>query len=378
LINFAEVDLEDTSSSFVIPSDRPTRVIVRAGPTVLGIAKLARIRPSEVAAVQMELVEQFADRLYAREHMRAISSSSPVRPRDITVVVRIDDPIPGGSVEACLASVRDLEPQPGDVVVAGCDDDTTMDIASSFGVRHIGRPNSGLNRSWRDSETEVIAFIRAGHLIQRNYVQAVADGFVADEIAAVAGLVIPVEIRARPQAALDDYLDRLGRSFHGLWLDGRASSVGYEVFRLGGAEQIAFRRAALERVGGFDERFAASHLVRDAMELDVLSRVFRDGLIVRYEPKAVIRSMHPLDRTGALRAAARNGAAIAAFLAKAGDGASEYARGARAFSKRWRLGRHIRGSIGAIRHADMWRLQMTLAEAYGAAQGRKAYRRLTT
>jgi GT2 family glycosyltransferase len=55
---------------------------------------------------------------------------------------------------------------------------------------------------------------------------------------------------------------------------------------------FAFRREALERIGGFDERFGAGTALASAEDTDALARVLAAGWAGAYDPRPVVHHHH--------------------------------------------------------------------------------------
>ena len=147
---------------------------------------------------------------------------------------------------------------------------------------------------------------------------------------------------------------------------------GVQPYRLGVGTNMAFRRETLAALGGFDPRLDVGTATRGGGDLDMLYRTMLAGWTVVYEPDAVVRHLHRRDWKGLVGQMSDNGTAFAALLAKYESEVPELARTARRERRRWHVRRHLRDPLVAVRRRDAWQLLLLLAEARGAARGRRA------
>ncbi len=79
---------------------------------------------------------------------------------------------------------------------------------------------------------------------------------------------------------------------------------------------MAFRTAALRRLGGFDPVLGTGTRARGCEDLDICIRVLNAGSRLAYEPRAVVWHRHPDTHAHLRRRAFDYGAALGAMLTK--------------------------------------------------------------
>ncbi|HEO70423.1 MAG TPA: glycosyltransferase [Candidatus Hydrogenedentes bacterium] len=196
----------------------------------------------------------------------------------------------GACLDACLAQTR-----PADEVMVVDDGsaDGTARIAAARGVHCIRQHNSGpaaaRNCGARETRGDVLVFTDADCVPARTWLEELAAGF--DEgVGAVGGTY-----------ALGNPESWLARMVHAEIAE-RHASLGDEVDFLG-SFNVAYRREAFDRVGGFDESFRAA----SAEDNDLAYRLDDAGYALRFRHKACVAHIHPTRLGAYLVAQMRHG-----------------------------------------------------------------------
>jgi len=202
----------------------------------------------------------------------------PEHPR-VSAVVPVREG--GDTIGTCLSSVLEQEPAVDEVVVAVAPsrDGTREAVAAAAAedprVRLVDNPSGttpeALNRAIEASSGQVVVRVDAQSVLPAGYVATVVDALRRTRAANVGGRQVPVADRGFAcgvAAAMRSPYGSGGAAYRGSPRPGPADTV-----YLG-----AFRREALEAVGGFDPRFVRN---QDA-ELNV--RLREAGYLVWYEP----------------------------------------------------------------------------------------------
>ena len=370
----ADVDLSDRSARSD-PVLEPTRYLVRFGTEVLGSVD---VTPSNVPArfdLREELTRHFSDEIRSRVLMprppAALSS------QDVTIVVCTRDR--PDLLRVCLQHLAHLDPPPAEVLVVDNASSTTQtrQVALAAGARCLDEPRPGLDRArdlgWRAADTAVVAYVDDDARVDPGYAASIARGFLDEQVGAVTGLVAPAELRT-PAQRLFERQGGMGKGYRREVHRRSEWAYGMQPHRLGVGTAMAFRRAALERIAGFDPRLDVGTPTRGGGDLDALFRTMLDGWTVVYEPDAVIRHLHRRDWRGLLQQMRDNGTAYAALLEMYETERPELSAAARRERRSWHWRRHVRGVLGAARRRDAALLMLLLAEAQGSRHGRKAWR----
>jgi glycosyltransferase involved in cell wall biosynthesis len=159
----------------------------------------------------------------------------------------------------CLAAINSQGYPDYEVIVVddGSRDDTGEIVVREFpSIGYLRQPSAGpaaaRNRGVKAAGGEVVAFTDDDCLAPSNWLECLADGFARHpEVAGVGGrLLAPLEVRETNLLA--QYEEYVVKAVYGA---GDCEIVSGFDCPAGGTNNMAYRRAALETVGGFDEDF---------------------------------------------------------------------------------------------------------------------------
>ena len=229
--------------------------------------------------------------------------------RDVSVVVCTRDR--PADLARCLASLRRLDPPPGEIVVVDNAPTTTATrdaVAAVPGVVYVAEPRPGLdvarNTGIATSRGAIVAFTDDDVEAHARWAARLAACFADAAVAAATGLVIPAALATEAQLLFETALGGLGRGFAPRRFDAawfrRHRGRAVPVWQIGAGANMAFRRAALARVGGFDERLdvGAAGCSGDS---ELWYRLLAAGGICQYTPAAVVYHHHRRDLEGLRR-----------------------------------------------------------------------------
>jgi glycosyltransferase involved in cell wall biosynthesis len=164
----------------------------------------------------------------------------------------------------CIQSIMDGTDKNFELVVVdnAPDNDLTKEVVLAFpGVRYILEPRKGLdiarNTGARNASYSIIAYTDDDVIIERNWVRKIKQCFKNPMVMSVTGQVIPVELKTRPQYVFEKYWG-FNKGYRPLVFDHdyftRFVDYGVPVWDIGAGANMAFRKAAFDLVGMFDER----------------------------------------------------------------------------------------------------------------------------
>jgi O-antigen biosynthesis protein len=170
-------------------------------------------------------------------------------------------------------------------------------------VRYVREDRPGLdwarNRAAMEARGEIVAYTDDDVVVDQDWVAALARVFVdSSEVMAVTGLVVPYEIETEAQALFEHY-GGFGRGFTRRWVV--AEDRGGRLVTPPGTGQygtganMAFRRSVFEKVGSFDPALDVGTVTNGGGDLEMFYRVLKEGCMLAYEPRAIVRHRHRRD-----------------------------------------------------------------------------------
>ena len=169
-------------------------------------------------------------------------------------------------LKKCLASLRDLSPQPDDIVVVDNDPSSgvTPAVTALFPeVRYAPESRAGLsaarNTGVRNTTGRLIAFTDDDVTVHPRWIGAIRRVFNNSDLAASTGLILPVELATRAQYAFQGNSLGWNLGYHGLDFDQKffhdTMKKGVPVWRIGAGANMAFRRETFFARGIFRRAF---------------------------------------------------------------------------------------------------------------------------
>lgn len=144
-------------------------------------------------------------------------------------------------------------------------------------------PAAARNRGWRVASADTVLFTDDDCLVPNDWVERLTDGFEPG-IGAVGGPLLPTPGELERSA-----FARLHRHRNEVVYDLPAGeAVGDETLPMSGTANVAYRREALQAVGGFDESFPTAA----GEDADLQKRVVDAGYRMKYVPVEVEHNVH--------------------------------------------------------------------------------------
>ena len=209
-------------------------------------------------------------------------------------------------------------------------DNSTMELVLEVAhqdarVRYVreGRPglSAARNRGLREARGEFIAFTDDDVRVDPLWVDAILRGFRRRaDIGCVTGLVASSSL----ERSAEQYFDaRVGwssscehRLFEATAGPGDSGLHPYAAGVFGTGANVAFRRGAVEAIGGFDESLGAGSPTCGGEDLDAFVRLLRSGRALTYEPAALVWHDHRVDEEDLQKQMYCYGKGLSAYLCK--------------------------------------------------------------
>jgi glycosyltransferase involved in cell wall biosynthesis len=251
-------------------------------------------------------------------------SSTPA----ITVVICTRDRV--SMLQTALDSVRAVNYPDVEIIVvdnAAATDATRryVDALADPRVRVIDEPRPGLSRARNTgllaATGDVVAFTDDDVVVDRHWLAAIARGFARGEsVTCVSGLVPAAELRTPAQAYFDA---RVGwsaclrtRMFEWAAPPSDIPLFPFAVGHYGTGANFAVDRAAVLRLGGFDEALGAGSPTGGGEDLDMFFRLLRAGGVLVYDPASVVWHRHRASSEGLAAQSRTYGVGLGAWIAK--------------------------------------------------------------
>lgn len=208
----------------------------------------------------------------------------------------------GDRLRATLEALAAQAAPPVEVVVVDNNDRPAPEIAAVAGVAGaviVHEPRAGLARARNAgvmaTTAPLIAFTDDDAVPHRRWTAELGQAFADVRAEVVTGLILPADLDSRSAVIFEidkamfsaGYLPiRYGTDFYE-----RARGAGVPVWNIGAGANMAIRRTALERVGGFDHRLGAG-ASGCAEDSELWYRVLATGGECVYEPAAIVTHTH--------------------------------------------------------------------------------------
>lgn len=325
-----ELDLEDwTLRPVRQPLSRPLVTLVRRGPAMLGWVWLEtgdqeggdRREGALLAARRAVLgnADLCGNALRALVAPPGPDDPSGLPPMSIVVCTRDRT----DSLTECLSALLRLDYPRFEIVVvdnAPTTDATARLVASLPDVRYVREDRPGLdwarNRGVVEASHALVAFTDDDTRVDRCWLRGIARAFEDPEVEAVTGLVAPMELGGEAQRYFEMIYGGMGKGLRprrwSLKADGPAGILWASGCGVGA--NMAFRRAALERLGLFDVTLDVGTATRGGGDIEMFHRLLAAGGTLSYAPDAMVWHRHRADWDGLGRQLADNGSGFAAYL----------------------------------------------------------------
>ncbi len=175
------------------------------------------------------------------------------------------------------------------------------DVSELEHVRVVAERIPGIsaarNRGILEAQFEIVAFTDDDVEVDSRWLRAIGGRLATQpEISALGGLVLPAVLSTQPQLWFEEYFGGFSHSF-----DFRVSHLGdypdgeifpYTPGRYAAGCNMAFRRDALIDMGGFLVSLGTGTPAFGGEDLEAVITLASRGLIIAFEPAALIRHIH--------------------------------------------------------------------------------------
>lgn len=306
-------------------------------------------------------------------------TAAPVHPPISVVVCTRNRP---DLLERCLTSMLAIDYPRYEIIVVdnAPDSEATRQVAERPGVRYVREDRPGLdwarNLGWMTASHEIIAYSDDDAIVSPGWLKGVAKGFEHPAVMAVTGLVAPLELETPAQVLFERVYGGMGKGFSSrlFYRDQMRPSQLIAIHAVGVGANMAFRRAALQQLGGFDTALDVGTPSSGGGDLDMFHRVVAAGLPLWYEPRALVWHQHRRELGALERQLYNDGRSFGVYLQKLWRTRTVPRTSLLRFAfwqwGRWLVGRVVLGLLGRHRMP----LPLLWAGLRGALGSPRAYR----
>ena len=299
------------------------RLLVRLGGRPVGWLVLPTRGAPVLSALELRLRigEELGWDLVAASLGGHLAPPSPVRTAISVVVCTRDRP---ALLRRCLQSLLALDDHEHEIVVVdnAPSSDATARLVASFPVRYVREPRPGLdwarNRGLEAARHPIVAYTDDDAVVDSGWVRALARAFADPDVAAVTGLVAPLELESEAQNWFELRYGGMGKGLvPRTFVPGALTPEQLlAVHHAGVGANMAFRREVLEALDGFDTALDVGTPAQGGGDLDLFHRLLAAGHLLRYAPDALVWHQHRRTMSELWRQLYQDGRSFGVYLLK--------------------------------------------------------------
>jgi len=235
------------------------------------------------------------------------------------------------TLDRCLYSLTPLRRDDLEIIVVDNRPDVrTRELVSQWSVRdrrvrYVAEGRSGLpiarNRGIAETRAEFVAFTDDDVVVDPNWLPWLLAPFVDAKVAAVTGMVLPLELETVAQKLFEQYAG-FCKGFERHVYDLRSNRADERLLypywggMFGSGNSMAFRRAGLVAAGGFDPALGVG-TIPHGEDIEAMSKAILRGGELVYEPRSLCWHEHRRDDDALRRQVFNYGVGFTAVLTKA-------------------------------------------------------------
>lgn len=257
-------------------------------------------------------------------------------------------------------------------------DNRTKELVAQYPFRYVLEPCPGLdwarNRGIAQSKGEIIAFIDDDATADSLWLKGIADGFAEPDTMCVTGLVLPIALETKAQELFELAYGGFCKGFRRFYI--RPSFTWkYQPYSInvGTGANMAFRKTAFDKIGGFDVAFDVGTVTGGGGDLDMFHRLIKSGLTISYRPEALVFHRHRESIEAFRKQLLGYGISFPALLTKWFIQEPESRFLTLKFGLKWYRWWYANRTIRALRGWELMPLGLIVLEGLMALTGPRAY-----
>ncbi len=304
-----EIELSEPLTAITLAPDQDgCGLIARWRERLIGFHLVALAPGGSLSVDQLTSIadEKFAAGILAAKIQDAlpVPSTCDSRPPRLSVAICTKDR--AARLARLLGALERLVPDQmfADIEVVVVDNASvnsdTRDVVAQFPrIHYVFEPKVGLNfarnAALAAATGDLVAYLDDDVVVDRGWLAGLADAWRScPDAGGFTGLVLPYRLSTEAQV-LFELRGGFGRGFRRF--EFRRARYGKPLYPVGAGEfgagcNMAFRRALLIELGGFDEALDTGAPLPGGGDLDIFYRVVRSGHTIVYEPRYAVYHEH--------------------------------------------------------------------------------------
>lgn len=253
---------------------------------------------------------------------RRLAPPVPPAKTEISVVVCTRDRT--DLLRRCLRALLALEGEGHEILVVdnAPSSEATARLAASLPVRYVREDRPGLdwarNRGLAEARHGIVAYTDDDAVVDPDWLRALARAFTDPDVAAVTGLVAPLELESEAQNWFELRYGGMGKGLvpRTLVPGDLTPEALLATHHFGVGANMAFRRDVLEGLRGFDTALDVGTPAQGGGDLDLFHRLLAAGHLMRYVPDALVWHQHRRTMPELWRQLYQDGRSFGVYLLK--------------------------------------------------------------
>ena len=147
------------------------------------------------------------------------------------------------------------------------------------------------------SNAPFVVFTDDDVLVEQRWLRVLVSRFLTEpDVAAIGGLILPAVVDTEPQLWFEEFFGGFSQSYKPISSNLRHhdddSMFPFAPGRYAAGANMAFRRDALDRIGGFPRDLGTGTPALGGEDISVFLELASSGSTVAFEPRAIVRHLH--------------------------------------------------------------------------------------
>lgn len=325
-IKVAEIDLANGQFEFQLSEDyHKYRVLIRSSKKPIGWVEFSKGDKKTISSTQLlTIIKKQLGYTIVKE---AFESSLIKRDTEtiypgISVVVCTRNRV--SHLVNCINTLQKINYPNFEIIIVdnAPSDRQTLELVGQYDLRYVLEKRAGLdfarNTGIAAAKYEIIAFTDDDALVDRAWLQVIAEAFSDPCIMAVTGYVAPAELDTDAQQLFEFGYGGMGHGFKRRILNRKdmADSRLLWASSFGVGANMAFRKKVFDKIGNFDTALDVGTPSHGGGDIDMFHRLVKFNYTLVYEPSMVVWHTHRSTMRALRKQVFDNGRSFGCFLIK--------------------------------------------------------------